>query len=294
MIVVHSADGSRRLAVAQRGLIPRGSPVFYLHGTPGSRVGPLPKHGLLYRLGIRLITYDRSGYGDSDRQVGRQVGDVASDVASIADRLGLDRFAVVGRSGGGPHALACAALLGDRVTRAAVLVGLAPHSAEGLDWFDGMAESNIEEYLTAMEGLAQLTARLVVAAEKIKNDPVQLVNAIYDDLTEADREVAADTAIRLMLVQNYAEALRRSPYGWIDDAIAFCSPWGFDPADITVPTRLWHGAEDVISPASHSRWLAERIPTASVAIQRGVAHFHALQVLPDLLPWLADPAPAGG
>ncbi|MEV5498836.1 alpha/beta fold hydrolase [Nonomuraea fuscirosea] len=121
--MVHSADGSRRLAVAQRGLIPRGSPVFYLHGTPGSRVGPLPKHGLLYRLGIRLITYDRPGYGDSDRQVGRQVGDVASDVATIADRLGLDRFAVVGRSGGGPHALACAALLGDRVTRAAVLVG---------------------------------------------------------------------------------------------------------------------------------------------------------------------------
>ncbi|GAB3901332.1 hypothetical protein GCM10027612_64540 [Microbispora bryophytorum subsp. camponoti] len=123
---VWSADRERRLAVAQRGKIHGGRPVFLLHGTPGSRIGPLPREGLLYRLGVRLITYDRPGYGGSDRHEGRSVGDVAADVAAIADHLGLDRFAVVGRSGGGPHALACAALIPHRVTRAAVLVGLAP------------------------------------------------------------------------------------------------------------------------------------------------------------------------
>ncbi|GLW20349.1 alpha/beta fold hydrolase [Microbispora triticiradicis] len=284
---VWSADGERRLAVAQRGKIHGGRPVFLLHGTPGSRIGPLPREGLLYRLGVRLITYDRPGYGASDRHEGRSVGDVAADVAVIADHLGLDRFAVVGRSGGGPHALACAALIPHRVTRAAVLVGLAPREAEGLDWFDGMTEGNVAEYMTAMQGRARLAARLVPTAAEIREDPVRLVNSLYDELTESDRSVIADAGIRTMLVQNYAEAVRTSAYGWIDDAMAFCSPWGFDPADIRVPTLLWHGEDDVFSPVSHSRWLAGRIPTATVRIQRGAAHFHALHVLPDLLGWLA-------
>jgi pimeloyl-ACP methyl ester carboxylesterase len=290
---VRSADRKRWLAIAQRGNIDGGKPVFLLHGTPGSRVGPLPRQPLLYRLGVRLITYDRPGYGESDRHEGRRVSDVASDVAVIADHLGLDRFAVVGRSGGGPHALACAALMPDRVTKAAVLVSLAPREAEGLDWFDGMTEGNIAEYMTAMQGRGRLAARLEPAALEIRNDPVRLMNDLYDELTEADRRVVADTGIRTMLLKNYAEALRTSPDGWIDDAMAFCSPWGFDPADITVPTVLWHGEDDVFSPVSHSRWLAARIPTAKMTIQRGAAHFHALHVLPDLLPWLiADDQPS--
>lgn len=203
--------------------------MFLLHGTPGSRIGPLPREGLLYRLGVRLITYDRPGYGDSDRHEGRSVGDVAADVAAIADHFGLDRFAVVGRSGGGPHALACAALIPHRVTRAAVLVGLAPREAEGLDWFDGMSEGNIAEYMTAMQGRARLAARLGPTAAEIREDPVRLVNALYDELPEPDRSVIADAGIRTMLVQNYAEAVRNSAYGWIDDAMAFCSPWGSTP-----------------------------------------------------------------
>jgi len=289
---VYSADRRRWLAIAQRGKIHGGKPVFLLHGTPGSRVGPLPRQGLLYRLGVRLITYDRPGYGQSDRQTGRRVSDVASDVEAIADQLGLGRFAVVGRSGGGPHALACAALIPNRVTRTAVLVGLAPREAEGLDWFEGMTETNVTDYTKAMQGRSRLAAHLKPAALEIKDDPVQLVNSLYDELTEADRWVVADTGIRAMLVDNYAEALRKSPDGWIDDAMAFCSPWGFDPADISVPTWLWHGEDDVFSPASHSRWLASRIPTAKMTIQPGVAHFHALHVLPDLLPWLTVDEPA--
>jgi pimeloyl-ACP methyl ester carboxylesterase len=291
---IQTTDRRRWLTVAQGGKIDGGEPVFLLHGTPGSRIGPLPRQGLLYRLGVRLITYDRPGYGGSDRHIGRQVQDVAADVLAIAEHLGLERFAVVGRSGGGPHALACAALLPDRVTRAAVLVGLAPREADGLNWFAGMTESNIAEYMIATHGRSWLAAHLEPTIHKIKDDPVHLVNTLYHALTNDDRRVVADTGIRTMLVKNYAEALRTSPGGWIDDAIAFCSPWGFDPADISVPVYLWHGEDDVFSPVSHSIWLAARIPTATMTVQPGVAHFHALRVLPDLLPWLIGARESSG
>ncbi|MEY9995924.1 pimeloyl-ACP methyl ester carboxylesterase [Streptomyces sp. V4I8] len=159
---VYTGDG-RRLAVEISG-DPGGSPVFLLHGTPGSRLGPAPRPMLLYHQRVRLITYDRPGYGPSDRLPGRQVAHVSGDVAAIADALGVERFAVVGRSGGGPHALACAALLPDRVTRAAVLVSLAPRDADGLDWFAGMTASNVprrvqrHEHPAAGQRVAELTA----------------------------------------------------------------------------------------------------------------------------------------
>src|ERR1700722_11642562 len=137
--------GGRRLTVCEFGDRSQ-EPVFYLHGTPGSRVGPRPTNQELENFKIRLIAFDRPGYGGSDRLETRTVADVAADVEAIADRLGVDRFAVLGRSGGGPHALACAALLPHRVTRAAALVSLAPWQAQGLDWFDGMAKSNRDAY----------------------------------------------------------------------------------------------------------------------------------------------------
>jgi pimeloyl-ACP methyl ester carboxylesterase len=146
-LMVRSTDG-RRVAVQMSGS-PSGHPVFLMHGTPGSRIGPIPRSMVLHGLGVRLITFDRPGYGESDRQQFRQVADVVSDVEAIADALEIDRFAVLGRSGGGPHALACAALLPDRVTRAGILVSLAPWAADGLDWFAGMSDSNIEEFTWA-------------------------------------------------------------------------------------------------------------------------------------------------
>ena len=136
---VKTPDG-RQLSTQTYG-DPDGKPVFLLHGTPGSRIGPHPRGTVLHRLGVRLIAFDRPGYGDSDRFEGRRVADAATDVLAIADAFDLDKFAVVGRSGGGPHALACAAKLPDRLTRAAVLVGLAPPVADGLDWYEGMTRA---------------------------------------------------------------------------------------------------------------------------------------------------------
>lgn len=270
---------------------PDGRPVFLLHGTPGSRLGPHPRSAVLHRLGIRLISFDRPGYGESDRLEGRRVADAAIDVLAIADAYGLDKFSVVGRSGGGPHALACAALLPGRTRKAAVLVGLAPQGADGLDWFDGMAQSNVTEFTAAGNSYADIVAHTNAVASAVRADPASLLAKLQADLPDSDRRVVADRGIRSMLLETYTEALRSSAYGWVDDAMAFCSPWGFDPAAVSVPVLLWHGAHDVFSPASHARWLADRIPSAAVVVQAGAAHFGALDVLPDILRWVSADRP---
>lgn len=283
-IFVRSADG-RRLAVQAAG-DPAGYPVFMLHGTPGSRIGPFPKSRVLYELGVRLISFDRPGYGRSDRLDARRVADVVPDVVAIADQLDLPRFAVLGRSGGGPHALACAALLPERVTRAGALVSLAPWAAEGLDWFAGMSDSNIAEYKAAATAPEALTAQLARTAAQIKADPISHVDALDTELPEADRRLVADAGLRAALAQNFAEALRDSAAGWIDDSLAFCSPWGFDIADIKIPVLIWHGEDDVFSPVAHARWLADQIPDAILSIRPDTAHFGALEAVPDVLSWL--------
>jgi pimeloyl-ACP methyl ester carboxylesterase len=216
----------------------------------------------------------------------RLVADVAADVLAIANHLEIERFAVIGRSGGGPHALACAAMLPDRVTRAAVLVSIAPQESEGLDWFAGMAESNIREITTAAAAPESLSLELAQTAARIKADPMSHVATLGPEMPEADRRVVADTGIRTLLAKNFAEALRYSAAGWIDDALAFCSPWGFNLSDIRVPVLLWHGEDDVFSPAAHARWMAEQIPTAELLVRPGTAHFGALEVVPDVLSWL--------
>jgi pimeloyl-ACP methyl ester carboxylesterase len=283
---VKTPDG-RQLSTKRYG-DPDGKPIFLLHGTPGSRVGPHPRGAVLHRLGVQLIAFDRPGYGESDRFQGRRVADAATDVLAIADAFDLDKFAVVGRSGGGPHALACAALLPERLTKVAVLVGLAPPAARGLDWYDGMTQSNVTEHSAAMNGYEDLAARTEAAADAVRADPASLLARLQPDMPDPDRRVVADPGIRALLLQTYAEALRTSADGWIDDVLAFHLAWGFDPATITVPVLLWHGAIDNLSPVSHAMWLANRIPSATVIVQAGASHFSALDVLPDILRWLSS------
>jgi pimeloyl-ACP methyl ester carboxylesterase len=241
---------------------------------------------ILHGLGVRLITFDRPGYGYSDRLKSRQVADVVPDVEAIADALDVEQFAVLGRSGGGPHALACAALIPNRVTRAGALVSLAPWAADGLDWFAGMADSNVQEFTTALNSPDELAASLAQTAAAVKGDPGSHVSTLGPELPAADQRVVADAGIRALLARNFKEALRESADGWFDDNRALCSPWGFDPADIKVPVLVWHGEDDVFSPVSHTQWLADQIPNASMFIQPGAAHFSALEVLPDMLSWL--------
>jgi len=175
-------------------------------------------------------------------------------------------------------------------TRAGVLVSLAPWAAEGLDWFAGMADSNVREYTTAANGPEELTAHLVRVAADIRANPVSHVSTLSPEMPEVDRRIVADAGIRALLAENYAEALRESADGWIDDALAFCAPWGFDLADIRVPVLLWHGQNDVFSPVAHTRWLADQIPGANLSIRPNAAHFAAIVVMPDVLSWLIKAA----
>ncbi|HTU75331.1 MAG TPA: alpha/beta hydrolase [Trebonia sp.] len=260
-----------------------GNPVFLLHGTPGSRNGPTPRPSVLYRLGVRLICYDRPGYGESTRHPRRRVADAARDIAAIADELRLEEFSVVGRSGGGPHALACGALLPERVRKVAVLVSVAPSDADGLDWYDGMTGSNVEEYGRARQGADVLAAELSARGELVREDPEFLLQFLEPELTAPDRRILRDPGIRRLLTGTYAEALRQGPEGWIDDILALRESWGFDLTKIDVPVLLWHGADDVFAPVAHTRWLASQIPGAQVEVQRGAAHFDAVKVLPRIL-----------
>jgi len=287
--VVKAADG-RRLAVETSGK-PDGAPVFLLHGMPGGRNGPRPRGIVLYRLGIHLISYDRPGYGGSDRQLDRTVADTAGDVAAIAGFLDIDRFGVVGRSGGAPHALACAAVLGERVYSAAALGSLAPFDAEGLDWYGGMADSNVEAYRDAKAD-EDLAAELARRARQVRSDPESLLRSLWPELVSHDRKVVGDIALRRILAETYAEALQESATGWIDDVLALRRTWGFKLSEITSPVMLWHGGDDVVSPASHTRWLAGQIDGSTLEVQSGAAHFSAVEVLPRILAWIATSAGA--
>lgn len=266
---------------------PDGVPVFLLHGTPGSRSGPKPRSGVLYRHGIRLISYDRPGYGGSTPRPGRSVADAADDVAMIADDLGIDRFSVVGRSGGGPHALACAALRPERVARTAVLVCFAQPGAADLEYFRGMNGGNTRDFAAAAADPLRLVESLRLQAEQTRRDPESLLERLEAEMTWPDRQVVQDLGIRRLLHQAYREALRSGPDGWIDDVLALSRDWGFRLADVDGPVRLWHGEQDNFAPASHTRWLARQIRNAEVLVQPGAAHFGAVAILPAMLDWLA-------
>ncbi|MFJ3673034.1 alpha/beta fold hydrolase [Streptomyces sp. NPDC090106] len=281
---IRARDG-RRLTVAEHG-DPHGTPVVVLHDTPGSRTGALPEAVMTARPGVRFVAYDRPGYGGSDRDPGRRIADTARDVADLADALGLDRFAVLGRAGGAPHALACAALLPARVGRVAALASLAPPDAVDLRWFEGMAGSQVEERALALTDPLAFAGRLAARAADIRRDPAQLLVALREDLTDADRRVVAAPSVGDLLLRGYREAVRTSADGWLDDHLAVLSGWGFDPGSVTRPVLLWQGALDGFSPVGHFTWLAGRVPRARPVLEPDAGHFGAIEALPAVLEWL--------
>jgi pimeloyl-ACP methyl ester carboxylesterase len=287
-----AADG-RRIVYESWG-DPAGAPVFLLHGTPGCRWGPRVRDRELRLMGVRLIAYDRPGYGCSDRHARRRVVDAARDVAAVADVLGLDRFAVVGRSGGGPHALACAAVLCERVTACAALVSFAPRDGRGLDWLDGMVALNRESFASYEGPLARYLATHTDALR----DRAYLDQVLTPQASSADRAILADPAIRSLMDENFGRAAHDRALvsagdgsghvvaGWLDDLLAIAKPWGFELDAIDQPVLLWHGEEDGFAPVAHARWLGARIRKAQLAVEPGAAHFTALVRLREVLLWL--------
>jgi pimeloyl-ACP methyl ester carboxylesterase len=279
-------DG-RRLAYTERG--PRdGRPVVFHHGTPGSRVARHPDPTLYERLGVRVVTFDRPGYGGSDRLEGRDVWSVSGDVSALAERLGFERFAVMGVSGGGPHALACAALLPGRISRAAVLVTPAPYEP-GFDFLAGMTQSNIDEFSAALSGPEAIAAYLAPSIEALKTAPEQVLDQLAAELPAPDRETMARPEVRELLVASWQEATRQGDAGWLDDDLAFTRPWGFELAAVRTEVRLWHGALDALAPQAHGRRVADALPNGSLELVDGKGHL-LYGAWPSALDWLAAAA----
>jgi pimeloyl-ACP methyl ester carboxylesterase len=267
-----TAPDGRKLAYLERGA-ESGLPVFALHGTPGSRFVRHSDPTLYERHGVRWIANDRPGYGLSDSHLGRSVADAPADIAAIADALGLDRFAVVGASGGAPHALACGALLADRVIRVGAVVTPAPPDAEDFDFYEGLADVNVKEFNAAREGREAIEALLEPWVDQIRTDVDALIEELLTELPEIDRRRAAQPEQREIMRESWTEAVRQGSRGWADDDLAFAKPWGFDLEDVTVKTRVWQGELDVLTPRPHGEYVASRLPNGQFELLEGGGHF---------------------
>ena len=246
--------------------------IFWHHGTPNIGAPPVPLFEASSALNIRWVGHDRPGYGGSTRHPGRTVASVADDVARIADALGVDHFAVMGHSGGGPHALACAARLPDRVVAAVSGSALAPFDASGLDWFAGMVPSGSRELRAATAGATVLDA--------------YLASAEFDPEMFTPKDYAALSGAWAWFNDVVGPATAHGFAGAVDDDLAFVSPWGFDPARIATPLLLLHGGQDRIVPVAHAHWLAEHCPTAELRLGPNDGHVSILEQGPSALEWL--------
>ena len=263
-------------------------PVLVHHGTPGSGApDPLALTDARER-GLRLIGYDRPGYGGSTRSPERVVADVAQDVEAVANGLGLERLLTWGASGGGPHALATAVLLPDRVAAAALLAGVAPYGVEGLDWMAGMGEDNVEEFGAALAGEQRLRPFLDKhRPEILAATPETLSDAMQTILPPVD--VAALTGAYAEHVhQSMSEGLAAGHEGWLDDDLAFVTGWEIDLAALTVPVLVVAGGQDLMVPYAHGRWLAAHVPGAEAWLLEDEGHLSLHQGIGRVHQWLLE------
>lgn len=248
--------------------------VFWHHGSPNIGAPPEPLFPAADRLGIRWVSYDRPSYGRSTPLAGRDVASAAADVASIADALGIARFAVMSHSGGTPHALACAALLPERVLGVVAGAGLAPFGAEGIDWFGGMAAAGAALLRAAVAGRAALEEHVASA----EFDPEQFIPA----------DQAALEGPWSWLNGVAGKAIEGGPAGFVDDNLAFTRPWGFDPEQVDAPVLVLQGGEDRITPRQHGEWLAGRVPSAELWLRPADGHISVLSSAVPAMGWLTD------
>jgi pimeloyl-ACP methyl ester carboxylesterase len=299
LLTVETTDG-RELSYALWG-DGDGFPVFALHGTPGCRLERWPDEDVYKRLGILHITHDRPGYGRSTRRPGRRIADEADDVAALADQLGLERFGVTGTSGGGAHALACAALLPDRVVRAACVVGVAPLGDDGLDrdaWLADMDPENIKEsgWAEAGEEVLEpaLEAENAKIAARVAHNPSSVLGDF--DLSDSDRQELTRPERVQIIGESWAEHSARGVGGWVDDDLAHLRPWGFNVGQITVPVLIRYGTTDVLVPPAHGEWLAAHVPGCVAKVDGVAGHLAGdpEQEIAEMARWLRDGEPPAG
>ena len=284
---VNTADG-RKLAVEESGDL-GGLPVFIHMGTPNSRHVYPPTSADAAARGLRLICHDRPGYGGSTPNPGRDVASCASDVRDICAALGIDRLAMWGISGGGPHVLACAALLPDLVVAAASLASPAPYGAEGLDWFEGMGADHADDFKLKLADQAASRAKMEKdRLEVMAESPAEAGSTFQSLLSPADAAVLTG-ALAEYLVTSSQAGLAPGAEGWWEDSCALMDPWGFGLDQISVPVLVVHGDQDQFVPFGHGEWIAAHVPGAEAWLLEGDGHLTLMeQKVGEVHAWLAD------
>jgi pimeloyl-ACP methyl ester carboxylesterase len=268
--LVELADG-RTLEVASMGN-PSGETVFFHHGTPGTSRTVKSLEGLSDFGDFFVVTTSRAGYGQSPRQEGRTIASVVGDVDAALDHFGREEYVALGWSGGGPHALASAAL-DPRCRSAVTLASVAPADVD-FDWTEGMGPENVEEFALAQKGGPEYEALMAATGDLLglatKDNIVEMIAGL---LSEPDRAALADDDACELFVEGVRYGFVNGWRGYFDDNVAMMMPWGFDVGDIAVPTRLFYGDEDLMVPPPHGKWLAAHVPKATVTHHPEEGHF---------------------
>jgi pimeloyl-ACP methyl ester carboxylesterase len=286
-VIVQAADG-RQLEALSSGP-PDGLAVVLHNGTPVGLVAAPAIAAAAAERGMRLVLYARPGYAGSTPDPGRRVSSAAADLAAVLDGLSAGQFVTVGWSGGGPHALACAALLPGRCLAAATMAGVAPYPAEGLDWVAGMGEENVAEFSAARAGAEALTSFLEPAAQEMAALSAADVAAGLGSLVSAADKAAVNGEYADYLAASFRAAVAGGVAGWRDDDLAFVADWGFTMADVGAgaPVAVWQGDQDMMVPYAHGQWLAAHIPGARAHLLPGEGHLTLVNafgaILDDLL-----------
>lgn len=264
-----------------------GRAIIFHPGTPGSGQ-PFDRHVALAReQGVRLVSFDRAGYAESTRRPGRTVADVVPDVEAVVDALGIERFATMGLSGGGPHALATAAGLRDRVVAVAAVASIGPPDRPDLDLMEGMGEGNIAEFGLAEQGEAALRPALECDVAALADVDVPAFVESWRPFLSAVDAAALDGDLGAFVLGSIRRGLARSVDGWVDDDLAFTRPWGFELESIVAPVLVVQGRQDLMVPWGHGEWLARNLPGAEAWLLVEEGHLTLfLNVLPRIQDWL--------
>ena len=258
-----------------------GDVLLHHHGTPGSLVQRRVLQRAAHTRGLRMVTYSRPGYGGSSRLPGRDVAAVTADCTALLDHLGADRCVTTGWSGGGPHALALAAMRPDRVAGVSTFAGVMPYGIEGTDFLAGMGEGNVKEFGLVAQGEAAIRPYLEARALTMRvPDPAGLLKTWASILPATDKAVLSEE-FGSEVAAGVAEAVRNGVSGWLDDDLAFARPWGFALEDLAVPSFVWQGSADLMVPFAHGQWLARNLPGATAHLKEGEGHMSIVLAAAD-------------
>jgi pimeloyl-ACP methyl ester carboxylesterase len=280
--MVFELEDGRELACSEAG-DPGGVPVFAFHGTPGSRrqiLFPAVNQAAKNK-GVRLIVPDRPGYGLSTLQPGRRLVDWPKDVSFLADRLDLETFTVLGFSGGGPHALACASLLPDRVTRAVIVSGIFQiHSAD-----DAEGMMTMSRVLAALARRSERALRPVtfLVAQMSRRQPEQAVRWMLRGVPASDAAVLQRPEITQAFIDDLRHASATAGQAAAQDMAIFARPWGFDLSQIEAPVHFWQGDADRNVPPSHARRQAALVKRSVLHEVSGAGHLLFADHLEEIL-----------